>query len=135
MRWPSGGFLLATTASDILPNTKNISIRRRCPRRKPSAAVSSWSPGFSYVDGQLVGSVSDIAASQGPFFRAAQNALMAQNDKKSQDCDASRPIAKREVTIMGRQEHAFSLLRNHALCSEAEYGKCPSPCRRRKGAT
>ena len=57
-------FLLAHTAEvDILPNTKNISIPQSLSDRKPSAAVVVMITKDSvYVDGQLVGSVSAIAA-------------------------------------------------------------------------
>src|ERR1700756_2571018 len=63
-------FLLAHTAEvDILPNTKNISIPQSLSDRKPDAAIVVMvTKDHVYVDGQLVGSVSDIAANQGPFF-------------------------------------------------------------------
>ena len=118
-------FLLAHTAEvDILPNTKNISIPQSLSERKPSAAVVVMVTKDSvYVDGQLVGSVSDIAASQGPFFAPLKNALLAQNDRilaGAQKTDAS----KREVTIMGDKTIPYSVLKKIMLsCSDAEYGK------------
>jgi biopolymer transport protein ExbD len=118
-------FLLAHTAEvDILPNTKNISIPQSLSERKPSAAVVVMVTKDSvYVDGQLVGSVSDIAASQGPFFAPLKNALMAQNDKSLKTATQA-DIAKREVTIMGDKSTPYSLLKKIMLsCSEAEYGK------------
>ena len=118
-------FLLAHTAEvDILPNTKNISIPQSLSDRKPSAAVVVMVTKDSvYVDGQLVGSVSDIAANQGPFFAPLKNALMAQNEK-SLKTGAQADIAKREVTIMGDKSTPYSLLKKIMLsCSEAEYGK------------
>jgi biopolymer transport protein ExbD len=109
---------------DILPNTKNISIPQSLSERKPSAAVVVMVTKDSvYVDGQLVGSVSDIAASQGPFFPPLKNALMAQNDKSLKTATQA-DIAKREVTIMGDKSTPYSLLKKIMLsCSEAEYGK------------
>jgi biopolymer transport protein ExbD len=118
-------FLLAHTAEvDILPNTKNISIPQSLSERKPSAAVVVMVTKDSvYVDGQLVGSVSDIAANQGPFFAPLKNALMAQNDKSLKTATQA-DIAKREVTIMGDKNTPYSLLKKIMLsCSEAEYGK------------
>jgi biopolymer transport protein ExbD len=116
-------FLLAHTAEvDILPNTKNISIPQSLSDRKPSAAVVVMITKDSvYVDGELVGSLSDVAANQGPFFAPLKNALTAQNARSlSQQTD----VAKREVTIMGDKSTPYSVLKMiMKTCSEAEYGK------------
>src|SRR5580658_9920597 len=76
-------FLLAHTAEvDILPNTKNISIPQSLSDRKPSAAVVVMITKDSvFVDGQLVGSVNDVVANQGPFFAPLKTALVAQNSR------------------------------------------------------
>jgi len=116
-------FLLAHTAEvDILPNTKNISIPQSLSERKPSAAVVVMVTKESvYVDGQLVGSLSDVVANQGPSFAPLKTALMAQNQRSL----AQQPdIAKREVTIMGDKSTPYSVLKKIMMsCSEAEYGK------------
>ena len=116
-------FLLAHTAEvDILPNTKNISIPQSLSERKPSAAVVVMVTRESvYVDGQLVGSLSDVVANQGPSFAPLKTALMAQNERSL----AQQPdIAKREVTIMGDKSTPYSVLKKIMMtCSEAEYGK------------
>ena len=118
-------FLLAHTAEvDILPNTKNISIPQSLSDRKPSAAVVVMVTKDSvYVDGQLVGSLNDVAANQGPFFAPLKAALLAQNERSlhtAQQTDAS----KREVTIMGDKSTPYSVLKKIMMtCSEAEYGK------------
>jgi biopolymer transport protein TolR len=116
-------FLLAHTADvDILPNTKNISIPQSLSDRKPSAAVVVMITKDSvYVDGQLVGSVNDVAADQGPFFAPLKAALLTQSQRSLQ---AQPDIAKREVTIMGDKSTPYSLLKKIMLtCAEAEYGK------------
>jgi biopolymer transport protein ExbD len=116
-------FLLAHTAEvDILPNTKNISIPQSLSDRKPSAAVVVMITKDSlYVDGELVGSLNDVVANQGPFFAPLKNALTAQNARSlSQQTD----VAKREVTIMGDKSTPYSVLKKIMMtCSEAEYGK------------
>jgi biopolymer transport protein TolR len=116
-------FLLAHTAEvDILPNTKNISIPQSLSDRKPSAAVVVMITRDSvYVDGQLVGSVNDVVADQGPFFAPLKSALIAQN---ARSLTPQTDIAKREVTIMGDKSTPYSVLKKIMLtCSEAEYGK------------
>jgi biopolymer transport protein ExbD len=116
-------FLLAHTAEvDILPNTKNISIPQSLSDRKPSAAVVVMITKDSvYVDGQLVGSVNDVVADQGPFFAPLKAALLTQSQRSLQ---AQPDIAKREVTIMGDKSTPYSLLKKIMLtCAEAEYGK------------
>ena len=116
-------FLLAHTAEvDILPNTKNISIPQSLSDRRPSAAVVVMVTKDSvYVDGQLVGSLSDVVANQGPFFAPLKTALLAQNERSlAQQSD----VSKREVTIMGDKSTPYSVLKKIMMtCSEAEYGK------------
>lgn len=118
-------FLLAHTADvDILPNTKNISIPQSISDRKPGATVVVMVTKDSvYVDGQLVGAVTDVVNNQGPFFAPLKNALLAQNARMlggGQQTD----IAKREVTIMGDKSTPYSVLKKIMMtCSEAEYGK------------
>jgi biopolymer transport protein TolR len=118
-------FLLAHTAEvDILPNTKNISIPQSLSDRKPSAAVVVMVTKDSvFVDGELVGSVSDVVANQGPSFAPLKNALLAQNAKSLRSAAQTDP-AKREVTIMGDKGTPYSVLKKIMLtCGEAEYGK------------
>ena len=118
-------FLLAHTAEvDILPNTKNISIPQSLSERKPSAAVVVLVTKDSvYVDGNLVGSVADVAANAGNVFGPLRAALMAQNDRILGGARQT-DIAKREVTIMGDKRTPYSLLKKIMwTCSDAEYGK------------
>ena len=67
-----------------------------------------------YVDGQLVGALSDVIANQGPFFAPLKDALVAQNARSLQGGQQT-DIAKREVTIGDRQVELtpkeFDLLR------------------------
>jgi biopolymer transport protein TolR len=118
-------FLLAHTAEvDILPNTKNISIPQSLSDRKPSAAVVVMITKDSvYVDGQLVGSLNEVVADQGPFFAPLKAALLAQN-ARSLNSAQKTDISKREVTIMGDKTIPYSVLKKIMLtCSDAEYGK------------
>jgi biopolymer transport protein TolR len=118
-------FLLAHTAEvDILPNTKNISIPQSLSERKPSAAVVVMITKDSvYVDGQLVGSVSDVVANQGPYFTPLKTALLAQNARSVRTAEQT-DASKREVTILGDKGTPYSVLKKIMLsCSEAEYGK------------
>jgi biopolymer transport protein TolR len=117
-------FLLAHTAEvDILPNTKNISIPQSISDRKPSAAIVVMVTTDSlYVDGQMVGTLQQLVANQGPFFVPLKNALMAQNALSLHQQPSD--IAKREVTIMGDKSTPYAVLKKIMMtCSEAEYGK------------
>jgi biopolymer transport protein ExbD len=118
-------FLLAHTAEvDILPNTKNISIPQSLSDRKPSAAVVVMITKDSvFVDGQLIGSVSDVVSNQGPSFAPLKAALVAQNARSVRSAEQT-DVSKREVTIMGDKGTPYSVLKKIMLtCSEAEYGK------------
>jgi biopolymer transport protein TolR len=118
-------FLLAHTAEvDILPNTKNIQIPQSISERKPSAAVVVMVTKDSlYVDGQMVGTIREVMANQGPFFAPLKTALMAQNERSLRSAQQT-DIAKREVTIMGDKSTPYAVLKKIMMtCSEAEYGK------------
>jgi biopolymer transport protein ExbD len=117
-------FLLAHTADvDILPNTKNISIPQSLSERKPDAAVVIMITKDSlFVDGQLIGSLSDVVANQETSFAPLKDALAAQNARSLRGEETD--IAKREVTIMGDKSTPYSVLKKIMMtCSEAEYGK------------
>lgn len=118
-------FLLAHTAEvDILPNTKNISIPESLSDRKPSAAVVVMITKDSvFVDGRLVGTVSDVAAAPGASFAPLTSALLEQNARSVRSARQT-DAAKREVTIMGDKGTPYSVLKKIMLaCSEADYGK------------
>jgi biopolymer transport protein TolR len=118
-------FLLAHTAEvDILPNSKNISIPQSLSDRKPSAAVVVMITRDSvFVDGQLIGSVSDVVRNQGSSFEPLKAALVAQNARSLRGAQQT-DVSKREVTIMGDKGTPYSVLKKIMLsCSEAEYGK------------
>ena len=118
-------FLLAHTAEvDILPNSKNIAIPQSLSERKPSPTVVVMITKDSlFVDGKLVSSMAELAASRDAVIGPLKAALMAQNDtilSAAQKAD----ISKREVTIMGDKSTPYSLLKKIMLtCTEAEYGK------------
>jgi len=117
-------FLLAHTAEvDILPNTKNIQIPQSISEHKPNAAVVVMvTKDTVYVDGQPVGDVAQVAATQGTVFEPLKAALVAQTQRLLGAGQAD--IAKREVTIMGDKSLPYSLLKKIMVtCSEAEYGK------------
>src|ERR1700679_3012581 len=118
-------FLLAHTADvDILPNSKNIAIPQSIADGKPSAAVVLMITKDSvYVDGNLVGSVAQVAANPGPVFAPLKAALTAQSDLILNTAQ-QKDISKREVTIMGDKSIPYSVLKKIMLtCSDAEYGK------------
>ncbi len=118
-------FLLVHTAEvDILPNSKSISIPQSISERKPNETVVVMVTRDSlFVDGRLIGTLSEVAAMPGLIIMPLKEALIAQNDRilsKAQKAD----ITKREVTIMGDKTTPFSVLKRiMATCTEAEYGK------------
>jgi len=75
-----------------------------------------------YVDGQPVGAVSQVQASQGPVYEPLKTALLAQSQRLLGG--AQTDAAKREVTIMGDKSIPYSLLKKIMFtCNEADYGK------------
>jgi len=118
-------FLLAHTAeTDILPNSKNISIPQSNSERKPHGAVVVMITKDSlFVDGRFVGPLAVLAGSAGPVIEPLKKELMAENDSilgSAQKAD----ISKREVTIMGDKSTPYSVLKKIMFtCSDADYGK------------
>jgi len=115
-------FLLAHTAEvDILPTprTSRFSVLVRSQAERGRGRDDHQ--GLVVRDGELVGSLNDVVANQGPYFAPLKNALTAQNARSlGQQTD----IAKREVTIMGDKSTPYSVLKKIMMtCSEAEYGK------------
>ena len=129
-------FLLVHTADvDILPNSKSIAIPQSLSERKPSETVVVMVTRDSlFVDGRLIGTLSEVAAMPGLIIAPLKEALIAQNDRilsKAQKAD----ITKREVTIMGDKTTPFSVLKRiMATCTEAEYGKVSLAVVEREGA-
>ena len=118
-------FLLAHTADvDILPNTKSIAIPQSLSDRKPRPAVVVMVTRDSvFVDGKLVGSVSEMEQSPGPVILPLKAALMAQNDTILSNAQKT-DVSKREVTIMGDKGTPYSVLKKIMFtCTEADYGK------------
>jgi len=118
-------FLLAHTAeTEILPNTKNISIPQSNAEVKPHPSVVVMvTRDTLYVDGQPVGPIAELIAAPGPVIEPLKKALLAQNDTILGEAQKS-DISKREVTIMGDKGTPYSVLKKIMLtCSEAEYGK------------
>ena len=118
-------FLLAHTAeTEILPNTKNISIPQSNAEVKPHPSVVVMiTRDTLFVDGQPIGAVADLVAAPGPVIEPLKKALLAQNDTilgEAQKTD----ISKREVTIMGDKGTPYSVLKKIMFtCSDADYGK------------
>src|ERR1700761_3884543 len=90
-------FLLAHTAEvDILPNTKNISIPQSISERKPGATVVVMvTKDTVFVDGQRIGSVSDITDNPAPTFAPLKDALTAHS--RNSVTGAATDADKREV--------------------------------------
>ena len=129
-------FLLVHTADvDILPNSKSIAIPQSISERKPSETVVVMvTRDALFVDGRLIGTLSEVAAMPGLIIAPLKDALVAQNDRilsKAQKAD----ITKREVTIMGDKSTPFRVLKRIvSTCTEAEYGKVSLAVVEREGA-
>ncbi len=118
-------FLLVHTAdTDILPNTKSISIPQSLSERKPSPTVVVMVTRDSvFVDGKLVGTLGEIGAMPGVVIPPLKSALVAQNDRILSQAQRT-DISKREVTIMGDKGTPYSVLKRiMATCTDANFGK------------
>ena len=118
-------FLLVHTAdTDILPNTKSIQIPQSIAEKRPHETVVVMVTRDSiYVDGQLVGKVSDAERSDALVIEPVKAALKGAADRMLQ-YTARQDIAEREVTIMGDKSLPYGFVKKlMATCTEADYGK------------
>jgi len=114
-------YLLVHSAdTEILPNTKNISIPHSVSEQKPSpSTVVTVTRDMLYVNGEAVVSVTEVARSDAPVVDALQAALAAQAPPRLGDA-----AAPREVTVMAEKSLPYAVLRKIvASCSAADYSK------------
>jgi biopolymer transport protein TolR len=116
--------LVHTSDTDILPNTKNISIPESISQTKPRPTVVVMiTKEDLLVDGRVVEKLSNIVRASDPVIVPLKQALMAQADTVLADA-ASQDIKQREVTIMGDRNVPYAVLRKiMATCTDADYGK------------
>jgi biopolymer transport protein ExbD len=118
-------FLLLHTADvDILPNTKNISIPQSVSQTKPrETVVVMVARDGIYVAGKKVGTVAEVAATEGNIVGPLRDALLAQSERVLGDSE-TRATANREVTIMGDRTVPYKVLKKvMATCTSADFGK------------
>jgi len=115
-------FLLLHTADvDILPNTQDISIPQSVSDTRPRETVVVMVTRDSvYVAGQHVGSVAEVAASEGAVIEPLKAALLGQSERVL----GAGQVAAHEVTIMGDRSVPYSVLKKvMATCTSANFGK------------
>jgi len=114
-------YLLVHSAdTEILPNTKNISIPHSTAEQKPRpATVVTVTRDMLYVNGDAIVSVAEVGGSDAPVVEALRAAL----DRQAAPllAGASEP---REVTVMAEKSLPYAVLRKIvASCSAADYVK------------
>jgi biopolymer transport protein ExbD len=114
-------YLLVHSAdTEILPNTRNISIPQSVSERKPSpSTVVTVTRDMLYVNGEAVVPIAEVVGSDAPVVDALQAALAAQAPPRLGDA-----AAPREVTVMAEKSLPYAVLRKIvASCSAADYSK------------
>jgi len=130
-------FLLLHTADvDILPNTRDISIPQSVSDVKPrETVVVMVTRDNLYVAGQLIGTVAEVAATEGNVVEPLKAALLNQSERVLGDA-GDRSVANREVTIMGDRTVPYSVLKKvMATCTSADFGKVSLAVLERERAT
>ncbi len=118
-------FLLVHTAdTEILPNTKNISIPMSVSERKPRPTVVVMvTRDTMYVNGRAVARIDEVMASEANVIEPLRAALRDQADRVLVET-SREDIVEREVTIMGDKTVPFRVLKRiMATCTDADYGK------------
>jgi len=114
-------YLLVHAAdTEILPNTRNISIPHSISEQKPrEATVVTVTRDMLYVNGDAIVSVADVGASSEPIVEPLRAALDRQAATILTGHDAPR-----EVTVMAEKSLPYAVLRKIvASCSAADYSK------------
>jgi biopolymer transport protein ExbD len=116
--------LVHTSDTEILPNTKNISIPLSVAETKPRPTVVVMvTKDTMFVNGRPIARIDEIMGSEAPVIEPLKAALREQADRIL--VEASREdIVDREVTIMGDKSVPFRVLKRiMATCTDADYGK------------
>jgi biopolymer transport protein ExbD len=114
-------YLLVHAAdTEILPNTRNISIPQSISEQKPrDATVVTVTRDMLYVNGEAVVSVADVGNATDPVVEPLRAALGRQAATLLAD-----PAAQREVTVMAEKSLPYAVLKKIvASCSAADYSK------------
>jgi biopolymer transport protein ExbD len=114
-------YLLVHAAdTEILPNTRNISIPQSISEQKPhEATVVTVTRDMLYVNGEAVVSVADVGNATDPVVEPLRAALGRQAATLLGD-----PAAQREVTVMAEKSLPYAVLKKIvASCSAADYSK------------
>jgi biopolymer transport protein ExbD len=114
-------YLLVHAAdTEILPNTRNISIPQSISEQKPhEATVVTVTRDMLYVNGEAVVSVAEVGGSPEPIVEPLRAALARQPASLLGGDDS-----RREVTVMAEKSLPYAVLRKVvASCSAADYSK------------
>ncbi|HQR24025.1 MAG: biopolymer transporter ExbD [Steroidobacteraceae bacterium] len=114
-------YLLVHAAdTEILPNTRNISIPQSISEQKPrEATVVTVTRDMLYVNGEAIVSVADVGRSAEPVVEPLRAALARQPANLLGGKDGQH-----EVTVMAEKSLPYAVLRKVvASCSAADYSK------------
>ena len=116
--------LVHTSDTEILPNTKNISIPLSVAETKPRPTVVVMvTRDTMYVNGRPIARIDEVMGSDAPVIEPLRAALREQADRILVEA-AREDIVEREVTIMGDKTVPFRVLKRiMATCTDADYGK------------
>lgn len=116
--------LVHTSDTEILPNTRNISIPLSVAETKPRPTVVVMvTKDTMYVNGRPIAKIDEVMGSDQAVIEPLKAALRDQADRIL--VETSRDdIVDREVTIMGDKTVPFRVLKRiMATCTDADYGK------------
>jgi biopolymer transport protein ExbD len=114
-------YLLVHAAdTEILPNSRNISIPQSISEQKPrEATVVTVTRDMLYVNGEAVVSVAEVGRTADPVVEPLRAALGRQAANVLPDTSTVR-----EVTVMAEKSLPYAVLRKIvASCSAADYSK------------
>jgi biopolymer transport protein ExbD len=114
-------YLLVHSAdTELLPNSRNISIPQSVSEEKPRpATVVTVTRDMLYVNGEAVVSVADVGRSSEPVVESLRVAL----DRQAAPL-LTAATGPREVTVMAEKSLPYAVLRKIvASCSAADYSK------------
>lgn len=118
-------FLLVNSSEvEVLPNARDVQLPESIAETKGRESVVVLVTGSEiFVQGQSVGKVEDILASDELVIPGLRAELVAQADRAVRESSGDA-AAEREVTIMGDKEIPYRLLKRvMATCTDADYGR------------
>jgi biopolymer transport protein TolR len=115
--------LVYSTNVEVVQNSKGIEIPQSITEHQPrTTVVVMLTKDQMFVQGELIGTIADIQATQGDIIEPLRAALKVPMLVGQETTEAD--LADREITVMGDKSLPYEVLKKvMRTCTDADYGR------------